>query len=241
MDDHTAQESEPFYPQTIAQMAILVATYLKTNHQPRGSRPLPGRRAPDRPGHRHLPPERPDKHLQRREKDTRLQHPPQRQTHTRPVQPRRVDKVPGPAGRTGRESPAGRRAVAEKKGKKQITGRSSTPSTTGRYSPDESSGPAEGEPNETGGNPTTGRARRQHGLREPQHNENLGPDNQRSQAGAGPVGDHGLPAPLQGRLGPARLGDPPGQSPGERRRRSPATGSKPAIGPNGTTPPSPWP
>ncbi len=30
MDDHTAQENEPFHPGTIAQMAILVAKYLKT-------------------------------------------------------------------------------------------------------------------------------------------------------------------------------------------------------------------
>ena len=37
MDDHTAQENEPFQPETIAQMAILVTEYLKTDHQPRGS------------------------------------------------------------------------------------------------------------------------------------------------------------------------------------------------------------
>ena len=37
MDDHTAQENETFQPGTIAQMAILVAKYLKTSHRPRGS------------------------------------------------------------------------------------------------------------------------------------------------------------------------------------------------------------
>ena len=35
MDDHTAQENEPFQPETIAEMAILVTEYLKTSHRPR--------------------------------------------------------------------------------------------------------------------------------------------------------------------------------------------------------------